>query len=80
MHEIWDHGHIAPFDAARAFPFFTSKMIHNSLDRRMNLNDPMLVIKLANYIQQIMLRRKSSEQGITVLLAFRAFGRVPLAT
>jgi cardiolipin-specific phospholipase len=80
MYDIWDNGHIAPFDMARAFPFFMNKLIRNSLDRRMNLDDPILVLKVAAYIEQIMLRKKSSEQGITVILAFRAFGRVPLAT
>lgn len=46
----------------------------------MNLNDEILSRKVANYIEQIMLRKRSSEAGITVLLAFRVFGRVPLAT
>jgi len=80
MHDIWDNAHIAPFDFARAFPFTINRIINNNIDRRMNLNDDILARKVANYIEQIMLRKRSSEAGITVLLAFRAFGRVPLAT
>lgn len=79
MYSLWDNGHIAPFDLARTVPFMMNKIIRNSIDRRMNLGDPVLVEKFASYIRQVMLRKKSSEVGITAILAFRAFGRVPLA-
>jgi cardiolipin-specific phospholipase len=76
---LWDNGRIAPFDLARAFPFVMNKMVRDSIERRFNLNDPILTIKVANYIEQLLLRKKSSEVGITSIFAFRVFGRKPLA-
>jgi hypothetical protein len=40
-------------------------MIKNSIDRRMNLNDPTIVPKIAIYIEQMIMRKKSSEVGVT---------------
>jgi len=79
MHEIWDKAHIAPFDLARAFPFGVKKLVQNSINRRMNLNDELLAIKVSEYIQQIILRKRSSEAGITVILAFRVYARTSMA-
>ena len=65
LHHLWDNARISPYDPARTFPFIIKGLIKNSIDRRMKLNDPTIVPKIAFYIEQLIMRKKSSEVGVT---------------
>ena len=44
----------------------------------MNITDTTIIPKIADYIEQMLLRKKSSEVGVTQILCFGAYGRIPL--
>ena len=62
----WDSGTFSPFDLGRVLGRFAVKpLITRSIQRRMHLEREAEQEALANYIHQLLVRKKSSEIAIT---------------
>jgi pimeloyl-ACP methyl ester carboxylesterase len=81
MQDVWDNDAFAPFDGLRAMGgCLGKKMIIKSIDRRFELDDMDLKVAFAQYIHQVGMRKKSSEQSISFLCGSFLYPINPLET